>query len=133
MTVEGMSIERPDFPRAACIGQTDVMYPGRGGDFERAKAICDGCVHKAECLDFALENFEKFGIWGGVSQRQLARLRRERGIKAPLGRPINHGTAGGYLAHYRRDEKPCIACIRGNSVYQREREEARAGALAVSA
>jgi WhiB family redox-sensing transcriptional regulator len=31
---------------------------------------------RAECLDFALENDERFGIWGGLSERERRKFRR---------------------------------------------------------
>ena len=40
--------------------------------------ICTSCEVKAECLDYALDNDERFGIWGGLSERERRRLRRAR-------------------------------------------------------
>jgi len=34
----------------------------------------------SECLDYALVNFERCGIWGGTSERERRRLRRRRVI-----------------------------------------------------
>ena len=31
-----------------------------------------------ECLEYALANGEKFGIWGGLSERERRKLRRQR-------------------------------------------------------
>lgn len=30
--------------------------------------MCKGCVVREDCLEFALQNGEKFGIWGGLSE-----------------------------------------------------------------
>ena len=46
----------------------------------KAKAVCTVCMVKAECLEFALVNGEKFGIWGGMSERERRRLRRARAL-----------------------------------------------------
>jgi WhiB family redox-sensing transcriptional regulator len=33
-----------------------------------------------ECLEDALRNGEKFGMWGGVSERERRRFRRQRAL-----------------------------------------------------
>jgi WhiB family redox-sensing transcriptional regulator len=33
---------------------------------------------RESCLEYALANGEKFGIWGGLSERERRRLRRQR-------------------------------------------------------
>jgi WhiB family redox-sensing transcriptional regulator len=40
--------------------------------------VCRGCEVRQQCLDYALANGEKFGIWGGLSERERRRLRRQR-------------------------------------------------------
>jgi WhiB family redox-sensing transcriptional regulator len=65
--------------RANCLGvDPDLFFPGRGESTQEAKAICAGCVVRDECLEQALARPEKFGIWGGTSERERRRLRRER-------------------------------------------------------
>ena len=63
--------------RALCA-ETDpeAFFPEKGGSTREAKKICTGCEVKAECLEFALANDERFGIWGGLSERERRRLRR---------------------------------------------------------
>ena len=64
---------------AACLGaDTDLWYPERGERTAEAKAVCAACPVRAECLAFALDNGEKFGVWGGKSERQRRRMRSER-------------------------------------------------------
>jgi WhiB family redox-sensing transcriptional regulator len=36
---------------------------------------------RGDCLEYALDNGEKFGIWGGMSERERRRLRRARAIE----------------------------------------------------
>jgi WhiB family redox-sensing transcriptional regulator len=60
----------------------DLFYPERGCPSRSAKAICFRCPVRAECLDYAMEHNETWGIWGGLSERQRATLRRERREKA---------------------------------------------------
>jgi WhiB family redox-sensing transcriptional regulator len=35
---------------------------------------------REDCLEYALANGEKFGIWGGLSERERRRLRRARAM-----------------------------------------------------
>ncbi len=68
---------------ANCLGvDPDLFFPERGASTREAKEVCRGCVVRLECLEFALTNGEKFGIWGGLSERERRRLRRQRAIAA---------------------------------------------------
>ena len=66
--------------RALCA-QTDpeAFFPEKGGSTREAKRICVECEVRAECLEYALLNDERFGIWGGLSERERRRLRRDAG------------------------------------------------------
>ena len=63
--------------RALCA-QTDpdAFFPEKGGSTREAKRVCRSCEVRAECLDYALGNGERFGIWGGMSERERRRLTR---------------------------------------------------------
>ena len=62
-----------------CLGvDPDLFFPERGASTKDAKAVCQGCVVREDCLEYALTNREKFGIWGGLSERERRRIRRER-------------------------------------------------------
>ena len=65
----------------ALCAQTDpeAFFPEKGGSTREAKRICESCEVRAECLEYALENDERFGIWGGLSERERRKLRREAG------------------------------------------------------
>jgi len=66
-----------------CRGaDADLFFPERGASTRKAKAICNACQVKAECLEFAIQQSEKFGIWGGLSERERRRIRKERAIAA---------------------------------------------------
>ena len=67
--------------RALCA-QTDpeAFFPEKGGSTREAKKICVGCEVKAECLEYALEHDERFGIWGGLSERERRRLKRRASL-----------------------------------------------------
>ena len=63
--------------RALCA-QTDpeAFFPEKGGSTREAKKICLGCEVRHECLEYALAHDERFGIWGGLSERERRRLKR---------------------------------------------------------
>jgi WhiB family transcriptional regulator, redox-sensing transcriptional regulator len=68
--------------RANCMGvDPDLFFPERGASTREAKEVCRGCVVREDCLEYALESGEKFGIWGGMSERERRRLRRARAIE----------------------------------------------------
>lgn len=68
---------------ANCRGaDPDLFFPERGASTRTAKAICRECQVRPECLEFAITTGEKFGIWGGMSERERRRVRRERQIAA---------------------------------------------------
>ena len=63
--------------RALCA-QTDpeAFFPEKGGSTRDAKKICASCEVRSRCLEYALENDERFGIWGGLSERERRKLRK---------------------------------------------------------
>ena len=63
----------------ALCAQTDpeAFFPEKGGSTREAKRVCRSCEVRAECLEYALEHDERFGIWGGMSERERRRLKRE--------------------------------------------------------
>jgi WhiB family redox-sensing transcriptional regulator len=71
---------------ANCMGvDPDLFFPERGASTREAKEVCRGCVVRAECLEYALANGEKFGIWGGMSERERRRIRRQRALARRAG------------------------------------------------
>ncbi|TFB91065.1 MULTISPECIES: WhiB family transcriptional regulator [Cryobacterium] len=58
--------------------QTDpeAFFPEKGGSTRDAKKICSSCEVKTQCLQYALANDERFGIWGGLSERERRKLRK---------------------------------------------------------
>lgn len=63
----------------ALCAQTDpeAFFPEKGGSTREAKRICKACPVRDDCLEFALEHDERFGIWGGLSDRERRRLKRD--------------------------------------------------------
>jgi WhiB family redox-sensing transcriptional regulator len=68
--------------QANCMGvDPDLFFPERGASTREAKEVCRGCVVQQDCLEFALANSEKFGIWGGLSERERRKIRRRRALE----------------------------------------------------
>ena len=67
-----------DWQERALCAQTDpeAFFPEKGGSTREAKRICTGCKVRVECLEYALAHDERFGIWGGLSERERRRLKR---------------------------------------------------------
>jgi WhiB family redox-sensing transcriptional regulator len=74
----GLEADAQSWQERALCAETDpeAFFPEKGGSTREAKKICTGCEVKAECLEYALSNDERFGIWGGLSERERRRLRR---------------------------------------------------------
>lgn len=86
----------------------DLMFPRRGEDALPAKRVCAGCTVRDACLDYALTNGERYGIWGGMSERERRRLRRGQ------PRMPEHGTRRRYHRGCR-----CEDCREANTDYIR--------------
>ncbi len=71
----------PAWQDLALCAQTDpeAFFPEKGGSTREAKRVCRSCEVRAECLEYALEHDERFGIWGGLSERERRRLKRQAG------------------------------------------------------
>ncbi len=68
----------PEWQERALCAQTDpeAFFPEKGGSTREAKRICLGCEVRDACLEYALAHDERFGIWGGLSERERRRLKR---------------------------------------------------------
>lgn len=67
--------------QANCMGvDPDLFFPERGASTREAKEVCRGCVVQEDCLEYALSYSEKFGIWGGLSERERRKIRRSRAV-----------------------------------------------------
>jgi len=66
---------------AGLCAQTDpeVFFPEKGGSSKPARFVCQSCEVRQQCLDSALANDERFGIWGGLSERERRRLKKSQG------------------------------------------------------
>ena len=68
----------PEWQKDAVCAQTDpdAFYPEKSGSTYQAKRICSRCEVKQECLEYALDHDERWGIWGGHSERERRALKR---------------------------------------------------------
>lgn len=71
-------VEELNWQERALCAETDPesFFPEKGGSTREAKRICLGCEVREWCLDYALAHDERFGIWGGLSERERRRLKR---------------------------------------------------------
>ena len=74
----GLEADAQSWQERALCAETDpeAFFPEKGGSTREAKKICTGCEVKAECLEYALGHDERFGIWGGLSERERRKLKR---------------------------------------------------------
>jgi WhiB family redox-sensing transcriptional regulator len=61
--------------RALCAQvDPDIFFPDKGESPAAAKRVCTSCEVRAECLQDALDRNERFGVWGGLSERERRAL-----------------------------------------------------------
>jgi WhiB family redox-sensing transcriptional regulator len=69
--------ERPWVVFAACADVvTDIFFNPDPVDERAALALCATCPVRDECLDYALEARERYGVWGGTTEKERRRLVR---------------------------------------------------------
>jgi DNA-binding CsgD family transcriptional regulator len=54
----------------------EIFHPEKGKSAQPAKQICANCPVQFDCLEYALDNDMRFGVWGGLSDRERRGLRR---------------------------------------------------------
>jgi WhiB family redox-sensing transcriptional regulator len=116
--------------KARCA-ETDpeIFFAEKGASVRPAKRTCMACEVRAECLQYAMEHDERFGVWGGLSERERRRLRRKReaasgAVQTCTGcgetKPVtefHHRAASGY-------ERRCKTCRRQAPLRQGQQERA---------
>jgi WhiB family transcriptional regulator, redox-sensing transcriptional regulator len=67
-----------DWQDKALCAQVDpeIFFPEKGGSVRDPKRVCARCEVRPECLDYALDTGQQFGIWGGLSERERRRLKQ---------------------------------------------------------
>ncbi|MFD6356682.1 WhiB family transcriptional regulator [Nocardia tengchongensis] len=81
-TLETIDIDSLSWRDFGLCAQTapDAFYPDKGESTEPAKQICQRCAVTRECLNYALDNEEQFGVWGGTSPRERRMMRRRTAL-----------------------------------------------------
>ena len=84
LSVEPFDIEQDDWRENSACRDTDpdLFFPvGTTGpaieQIETAKAVCQECESRQPCLEFALTTNQDSGIWGGTSEEERRKLRRQ--------------------------------------------------------
>jgi WhiB family redox-sensing transcriptional regulator len=57
------------------FGESELERQAREGE---AKSVCQRCPVAEPCLEFAIETNQKYGIWGGLTDKERASLKRRR-------------------------------------------------------
>lgn len=110
---------------AACRGMGPArFYPPETNKGTAAKQVCADCPVKGACLAEAMAHdpLDDFGVRGGLTEWERQHL---RGNYVRPGRPIRHGTEGGYKAHRRRHEPACDECMTAQRVASAGRRSRR--------
>lgn len=70
--------ERPWVVFSACRDkEPGIFFPEDRKAADEALAICATCPVRVDCLEYAVEADIRYGVWGGLTERQRRRLVRE--------------------------------------------------------
>ncbi|MFC8273700.1 WhiB family transcriptional regulator [Streptomyces sp. NPDC057271] len=62
----------------------EFFFPAPGSSTREAKQLCGACEGRVACLQYALEHDERFGVWGGLSEKERGRLKHTEGARRHL-------------------------------------------------
>jgi WhiB family redox-sensing transcriptional regulator len=103
--------------RAACLAvDPGLFFPERGVSARKGKSVCRGCPVRVDCLQFALENGMRFGIYGGLSERERRTMNPRRSATSASPRLCASGR------HRKNGPGRCLECKKERD---REREGTR--------
>lgn len=89
----------------------EIFFPERGGSVRAAKRVCARCAVRAECLEYALANGERFGVYGGLSERERRRIKRTpEAAAAPVAPRLCAKRLHAMTEANTRPEGGCRAC-----------------------
>ncbi|MCG0066267.1 WhiB family transcriptional regulator [Streptomyces tricolor] len=115
---------------AACAGMDVRAFFSSGhharAQVNEARRVCATCPVQTQCAAWAIETGERWGVWGGMSQKQLREKRRrftsraKTSTTAPSSRkrkrqPAKCGTRSGYQKHLREKTEICGPCRQANT------------------
>lgn len=106
--------------RAACRGvkAPDVFFPDTGTSPAPARAVCKGCPVAEECLQFALAEGIREGVWGGKTATERRRLRptkAPRQVYQYCERGL-HRLIGGNVIAREDGTRGCVRCANAEAV-----------------
>ncbi|MDH6626369.1 WhiB family redox-sensing transcriptional regulator [Streptomyces sp. LBL] len=80
MHIDTITPAGPAWHAQALCAQTgaDFFFPEPGSSVREAKRICGMCEMRSACLEYALAHDERFGVWGGLSEKERLQLRNTR-------------------------------------------------------
>lgn len=80
-----LTADREWMRAAPCYGQTALFYAEERWLKQQAREICNDCILKHPCREYARKTREKYGIWGGEDEvqrekeiRRMQRWERQR-------------------------------------------------------
>ena len=78
-----------EFEEPRCYGvDTEMYYPvdqsTTMAELPLIRYICGNCHHRTECAEWAISH-ERFGVWGGLTEKQRREIRKQRNIVLPFG------------------------------------------------
>ena len=103
---------QPWLPEALC-SQTDpeIFFPEKGEPGRTAREICFKCPVIHDCLQWAIDNREMHGIWGGLSPVDRKIMGNAKSpTQVPPAHETWHGTKAGARRHYREGTRICVDC-----------------------
>lgn len=113
--------DSPKFENALCarIEDKDYFFPdGKINEAERLselQAVCNLCVHRKECLEYAIKERISYGIWGGTTGEMRKRLFKnqslfvERKGNAKIVRKMHDdGNSPQYIASFLKVNLPYV-------------------------
>lgn len=118
--------------RALCAQVGDEFwFPEKGGSTKEAKKICFQCEVRAECLQDALDHDERFGIWGGLSERDRRRLKKGDLTVLKPPKPLAHCEVCDKPLYSQRGATPSRVCSETCRSVIRDRSQPDHGTLAM--
>ena len=67
--------ERPWAVYSSCReAEPEVFFASTRADERAAIAVCNTCAVADQCIEFAIETRERFGVWGGTNERERRRM-----------------------------------------------------------
>lgn len=77
----GIANREPWQDQALCAQvDPEIFFPDKSGSARQAKAICATCPVQTRCLEFALERNERYGVFGGMTERERQELKKPRPV-----------------------------------------------------